>query len=78
MTVLNKRKGAKDDCSKYTGIALLCTAGKILCKTILDFLQIYITNKALPESQCGFRGGRGTVDRFLWQGNVKRSALSNA
>ena len=45
--------------------ALLATAGKILSTIISNRLYVAIANKFLPESQCGFRSGRSTVDMIL-------------
>ena len=49
MTVLYRGKGAEDDCSISRVIALHCTAGKILCRIILDRLHYYVRNEVLPE-----------------------------
>jgi len=65
MVVLYKGKGAKDDCGNYRGISLLSVVGKVLCRIMLDRMLEHIVNDVLPESQCGFRSGRGTVDMIF-------------
>ncbi len=47
------------------GISLLAMAGKILARVLLNRLIIHLVQGLLPESQCGFRGGRGTVDMIF-------------
>ena len=59
---LYKKKGNKSDCGNYRGISLLSTAGKILAQVILNRLISAVSEESLPESQCGFRPGRSTID----------------
>ena len=59
---LYKNKGEKSDCSNYRGITLLSIAGKVLARVLLNRLVPTITEEILPESQCGFRANRGTID----------------
>ena len=40
-------------------------AGKILSRVMLSRLIILLELGIIPESQCGFRGGRGTVDMLF-------------
>jgi len=58
---LYKNKGDRSDCNNYRGISLLSLAGKILARVILPRLQT-LAERILPESQCGFRASRSTVD----------------
>ena len=44
------KKGDKTLCDNYRGISLLCVAGKIYCKIILNRLK-RLSEKVLPESQ---------------------------
>ena len=62
---LYKRKGDRTDCNNHRGISLLSIAGKIMARVILDRLVPAIAEKVLPESQCGFRAGRGTIDMIF-------------
>ena len=56
------KKGDKKDCSNYRGISLLSIVGKIFSRILLNRLNTHITPNVLPESQCGFRSGRSTID----------------
>ena len=49
-------------CDNHCGIPLLCIAGKILARVILNRLITHIADSIVPESQCEFRAGRGTSD----------------
>lgn len=62
---LYKGKGDKSSCDNYRGISLLSIAGKILCKVILNRLNSHLLDETVPESQCGFRKNRGTVDMIF-------------
>ncbi len=59
---LYKRKGNRQACDNHRGISLLSIAGKILARVLLNRLITHLENGLLPESQCGFRKGRGTID----------------
>jgi hypothetical protein len=60
---LYKNKGDRNCCDNHRGIALLCIAGKVLARLMLNRLIKHIDNIGLiPESQCGFRPNRGTSD----------------
>ena len=61
---LYKRKGNRQCCDNHRGISLLSIAGKILARVLLNRLLVHLEQEqgVLPESQCGFREGRGTVD----------------
>ena len=62
---LYKGKGDKSSCDNYRGISLLSIAGKILSKVILNRLNTHLLDETVPESQCGFRKNRGTVDMIF-------------
>jgi len=52
------KKGDRKDCGNYRGISLLSIAGKILARILLNRLSPMV----LPDTQCGFREGRSTMD----------------
>lgn len=58
------KKGDKTVCGNYRGISLLSIAGKILARILSQRLS-HAAEDILPESQCGFRPGRGTVDMIF-------------
>jgi len=59
---LYKRKGNQQVCDNHRGISLLSIAGKILARILLNRLTVHLDQGLLPESQCGFRKERGTID----------------
>ena len=59
---LYKRKGNRQACDNHRGISLLCIAGKVLARILLNRLIKHLENGLLPESQCGFRKERETID----------------
>ncbi|KAI8513702.1 hypothetical protein Bbelb_080260 [Branchiostoma belcheri] len=59
---LYKRKGNRQVCDNHRGISLLSVAGKILARVLLNRLIAHLDQGLLPESQCGFRKDRGTID----------------
>jgi exonuclease III len=63
MIHLYKNKGDIKCCDNHRGISLLCIAGKIFARLILNRLFDHADNLGIiPESQCGFYPGRGTTD----------------
>ena len=60
-----KNKREKSDCSNYRGLTLLSIAGKILTRVLLNGFIPTIAQENTPESQCGFRSNRGTVDMIF-------------
>ena len=62
---LYKRKGNRRCCDNHRGISLLSIAGKILARVLLNRLLKHLEQDLLPESQCGFREGRGTIDMIF-------------
>ena len=58
---LYKGKGNRQACDNHRGISLLCIAGKILAKILLNCLIEHLENGLRPESQCGFRNEQGTI-----------------
>ena len=59
------KKCDRTDCGNYIGISLLSIAGKIFARILLNRLSTHITPEVVPETQCGFRGNRSTVDMIF-------------
>ncbi len=57
--------GAKSECGNFRGISLLSVVGKMFSRVIMNRLTAVLAERILPESQCGFRAGRGTVDMIF-------------
>ncbi|VDL86016.1 unnamed protein product [Schistocephalus solidus] len=49
----------------HRGISLLNIAGKIFARILLNRLYAHLEQGLLPESQCGFRRHRGTIDMIF-------------
>ena len=64
IVTLYKNKGDRNDCNNYRGISLLSIVGKAFARVVLGRLQILASN-VYPESQCGFRTGRSTMDMIF-------------
>ena len=58
------KKGDLKNCDNRRGISLLDVIRKLFGHILQDRLQL-ITEKVLPESQCGFCKGRGCVDMIF-------------
>ena len=71
---LFKNKGDSADCNNYRGISLLSVAGKVLSRIMVNRL-IPVLEKLLPDSQCGFRPGRGTVDLIFTLRQLQEKAI---
>lgn len=60
------KKGDAGDVRNYRGITLLCTAYKVYAAILAERLREEIERKGrLPETQAGFRKGRGTMDNII-------------
>lgn len=57
------KNGNARDCSNYRTIALISHASKIMLKIIQRRLQPFL-EREMPDSQAGFRAGRGTRDQI--------------
>ncbi|VDM00074.1 unnamed protein product [Schistocephalus solidus] len=62
---LYKKKGNRQLCDNHRGISLLNIAGKIFTRILLNRLNAHLEQGLLPESQCGFRRHRGTIDMIF-------------
>uniref|UniRef100_K7F039 Reverse transcriptase domain-containing protein n=1 Tax=Pelodiscus sinensis TaxID=13735 RepID=K7F039_PELSI len=56
-----ENKGDKSDCNSYRGISLLSSVGKLFARVVLKRLHV-LAERVYPESQCGFRPERSTID----------------
>ena len=72
---LFKNKGSRTDCGNYRGISLLSIAGKILARVILNRLIESVSEQNLPETQCGFRPNRSTVDMIFTVRQVQEKCV---
>lgn len=59
------KKGDRTQCGNYRGISLLSIAGKVFARILLNRLNTHIAPDILPETQCGFRNNRSTVDMIF-------------
>ena len=64
IATLYKNKGDRSDCNSYRGISLLSIVGKVFARVILARLKV-LAARVYPESQCGFRAGRSTIDMIF-------------
>ena len=64
IVTLYKNKGDRSDCNSYRGISLLSIVGKIFARVALPRLQV-LASRVYPESQCGFRTRRSTIDMIF-------------
>ena len=62
---LYKNKGERNDCNNYRGISLLSIVGKVFALVILMRLQKLAERIFYPDSQCGFRAGRSTINMIF-------------
>ena len=60
-----QQNGDRAECGNSRGISLLSFAGKVLSKIMLTRLLEHAVDLVLPESQCGFRRGRSTIDMIF-------------
>ena len=64
IVTLYKNKGDRSDCNNYRSISLLSIVGKAFARVLLKRLQL-LADRIYPESQCGFRAKRSTVDMIF-------------
>ena len=61
-----KRKRNPQVCDNHRDISLVSIAGKILARVLLNRLNEHLEQSGLlPESKCGFRKTRGTIDMIF-------------
>ena len=61
IVTLYKNKGDRSDCNNYRGISRLSIVGNVFARVTLNRPQS-LASQVYPESQCGFRAGRSTMD----------------
>ena len=59
-----KNKGERNDCNNYRGISPRSIVGRVFARVILIRLQ-KLAERIYPESQCGFRAERSTIDMIV-------------
>ena len=62
---LYKRKGNHQQCENHCGISLLSITGKVLARVLCNCLTMHLEKGLLPESQCSFCVGQGTMDMIF-------------
>ena len=58
------KKGNAKECSNNLTIALISRASRVMLKILQPRLQLYVSNRELPDGQAGFRKGRGSRDQI--------------
>ena len=70
------KKGNLHCCDNWRGIALLDVVGKLVGRVIQNRLQ-KLAECVLPESQCGFRRGRGCTDMIFVVRQLAEKAIEH-
>ena len=70
------KKGNLRNCDNWRGIALLDVVGKVVARIIQERLQ-QMAEVELPESQCGFRKGRGCTDMIFTVRQLVEKAIEH-
>ena len=69
---LHQNNGEQSDCSNYRGITLPSIAGNILARVSLNRFIVTIAQENTPESRCGFRPNRETVDMIFMLRQIQK------
>ena len=64
IVTLYKNKGDRSYCNNYRGISLLSIVRKVFARILLTRLHT-LAARIYPESQCGFRAERSTIDMIF-------------
>ena len=59
---LYKNKGERNHCNNYRGISLLSIVGRVFAPRVIRIRLQKLAERIYPESQCGFRAERSTLD----------------
>ena len=70
------KKGNLKCCDNWRGISLLEVVGKVVARVVQNQLQ-ELAEKLLPESQCGFRKGRGCNDMIFTIRQMSEKAVEH-
>ena len=70
------KKDNLHSCDNWQSIALLEVMGKVVARVIQGSLQT-LAEKELPESQCGFRRGRGCTDMVFTIRQLTEKAIEH-
>ena len=70
------KKGDLSLCDNWRGISLLDVGGKLFAKVVQQRLQS-VAEKVLPETQCGFRSGRGCTDMIFCARQLMEKAIEH-
>ena len=70
------KKGNLRCCDNWRGIALLDVMGKVVARVIQGRLH-KLAERVLPESQCGFRRGRGCTDMTFTVRQLTEKAIEH-
>ena len=76
--VTTYKKGDRIDCGNCRGISLLSIAGKIFARIPLNRLSTHTTPEELPETQCGFKSYRSTVDMIFCLRQLQEKCIEQA
>ena len=70
------KKGDLSLCDNWRGISLLDVGGKLFAKVIQLRLQ-RVAERVLPDTQCGFRSGRGCTDMVFCARQLTEKAIEH-
>ena len=70
------KKGNLKCCDNWRGITLLEVVGKVVARVVQNRLQ-ELAEKLLPESQCGFKKGRGCNDMIFTIRQMSEKAVEH-
>ena len=60
-----KQKVDRAECGNCRGVSIFSVTGKVLAEIMLTRLLEHAVDLVLPESECGFRRRRSTIDMMF-------------
>ena len=66
-----KNKGERNDYNNYRGISLRSIVGKVFAR-VIPIRLLKLAERIYPDSQCGFRAERSTIDMIFSLRNVTK------